>query len=149
MKKFREILSSGDKGFTLIELLVVIAVLGILAGIAVPRLSGVTDKAESAAIKSIAGSIKTGMEIYAVENGGNYPQIPQGEGTRWEDLQATIDTIKDEDKGDYNIASITYSSNGTDQYLITFTGTDNTGPATFYLGEKGFSETQSEASDQS
>jgi len=45
MRKFREmIFSGGNKGFTLIELLVVIAVLGILAGIAIPRLTGVRVK---------------------------------------------------------------------------------------------------------
>ena len=34
-----------EGGFTLIELLVVIAVLGILAGIAVPRFAGVRERA--------------------------------------------------------------------------------------------------------
>ena len=44
MTKFRKRLQ-GSAGFTLVELIVVIAVLGILAGIAIPRLTGVTDKA--------------------------------------------------------------------------------------------------------
>lgn len=35
-----------NNGFTLIELVVVIAILGILAGISIPRLSGFRDKAE-------------------------------------------------------------------------------------------------------
>jgi type II secretion system protein G len=72
MKKFREILSSGNKGFTLIELLVVIAVLGILAGIAVPRLTGVTDRAKKSEAIAALGSLKTALEIEELEN-GSYP----------------------------------------------------------------------------
>jgi general secretion pathway protein G len=72
MKKFREILSSGDRGFTLIELLVVIAVLGILAGIAVPRLTGVTDRAKKSEAVAALGSLKTALEIEELET-GSYP----------------------------------------------------------------------------
>jgi len=68
MKKFREILSSGDRGFTLIELLVVIAVLGILAGIAVPRLTGVTDRAKKSEAVGALGSLKTALEIEQLED---------------------------------------------------------------------------------
>lgn len=74
MSKMRRILFGGDKGFTLIELLVVIAVLGILAAIAIPRLSGVTDRAKKSEATSALGSIKTALEIEQLEDeDGNYP----------------------------------------------------------------------------
>lgn len=44
------------KGFTLIELLVVITIIGILAGIVIANLSGVTDQAE---IEAVKGNLKT------------------------------------------------------------------------------------------
>jgi general secretion pathway protein G len=73
MRKFRELLVGGDKGFTLIELLVVIAVLGILAGIAIPRLSGVSDKAIRTEAETFLGTVKLGLEMYYVENDNSYP----------------------------------------------------------------------------
>jgi len=74
MRKFREILAGGDKGFTLIELLVVIAVLGILAGIAIPRITGIRDEAEKSALISTANTFRNAMEMYyAVE--GEYPAV--------------------------------------------------------------------------
>lgn len=76
MRKFREIIfSGGNKGFTLIELLVVIAVLGILAGIAVPRLTGMTDRANTAAIESDLRNIRTGVEMYAIDNDNSYEDL--------------------------------------------------------------------------
>lgn len=67
MKKLRELLED-NAAFTLIELLVVIAVLGILAGIAVPRLTGVTDRAKKSEAVSALGSIKTALEIEELES---------------------------------------------------------------------------------
>jgi prepilin-type N-terminal cleavage/methylation domain-containing protein len=58
-----------NKGFTLIELLVVIAVLGILAAIAIPRLTGFTDKARVSNLESSGQTVRSNIELYIAENG--------------------------------------------------------------------------------
>ena len=67
-----EISFNNEKGFTLIELIVVIAILGILSGIAIPRITGVQEKARYAAGETLLANMKTPLELYRVEN-GNYP----------------------------------------------------------------------------
>ncbi|RNL62391.1 prepilin-type N-terminal cleavage/methylation domain-containing protein [Nocardioides marmoriginsengisoli] len=51
-----------EAGFTLIELLIVIVILGILAGIVVFSVAGITDKGDKAACKSTIASIDTAYE---------------------------------------------------------------------------------------
>jgi prepilin-type N-terminal cleavage/methylation domain-containing protein len=69
------IFSGGNKGFTLIELLVVIAVLGILAGIAIPRITGVRDEAEKSSLVATATSVRNAVEYYIATTGS----APTGE----------------------------------------------------------------------
>lgn len=52
------------KGFTLVELAVVIAILGILAAIAVPKLTVSREKAETAAKEATERTINGAWEIY-------------------------------------------------------------------------------------
>lgn len=61
-----------DGGFTLIELLIVIVILGVLAGIVVFSVSGITDRGKTSACKSDLATVNTAVEAYYAQK-GTYP----------------------------------------------------------------------------
>ncbi|SNZ16365.1 type II secretion system major pseudopilin GspG [Hydrogenobacter hydrogenophilus] len=65
------------KGFTLIELLVVIVILGLLAAIVVPRITGRVEEAKIETTKIQMKAIKDALEQYKIDN-GFYPTTEQG-----------------------------------------------------------------------
>jgi general secretion pathway protein G len=66
-----------DKGFTLIELMVVIVILGILAGLIVPRIMGRPEEARRMKARVQIESIETALKLYKLDN-GMYPSTEQG-----------------------------------------------------------------------
>ena len=62
-------LIKGKKGFTLIELVIVIAILGILAGIAIPRFLDATATARGAKIVADLRTIDSAIVIYNAKTG--------------------------------------------------------------------------------
>jgi general secretion pathway protein G len=67
-----------EKGFTLIELLLVIIIIGALAAMVMPRLTGRSEQARSAAAKAdIQANIATGLKLYELDNGG-FPSTEEG-----------------------------------------------------------------------
>jgi prepilin-type N-terminal cleavage/methylation domain-containing protein len=58
-----------EKGFTLIELLIVIVILGILAGIVVFAVGGVTDKGDASACKTEVSTIANAEEANFAKSG--------------------------------------------------------------------------------
>lgn len=70
-------------GFTLIELMIVIVILGILAGLLVPRIMGRPDEARQLKAKIQIEGLETALKLYKLDN-GMYPDTGQG-------LQALIE----------------------------------------------------------
>ncbi len=61
-----------DSGFTLIELVIVILILGVLAGVVVFSVRGISDRGSLAACRTEVRTVETAIEA-ARANTGNYP----------------------------------------------------------------------------
>lgn len=63
MKQYRP-----KEGFTLIEIMLVIVIIGIIVGIAVPRMSGNLGKANNVAAKASIKAIEAAVQSYEMDN---------------------------------------------------------------------------------
>ncbi len=61
-------------GFTLVELVVVILILGILAGVAAPKLFDTSSKASDNSARTTLAIVRDAVELFAAENGGALPR---------------------------------------------------------------------------
>jgi general secretion pathway protein G len=64
-------------GFTLLELMVVIIILGVLAGLVLPRFMGRTEEAKRTKAKLQIENLEAALKLYKLDN-GNYPTTDQG-----------------------------------------------------------------------
>ena len=77
MTRYQSTAVGNQRGFTPIELMVVIVILGILAGLIVPRIMGEPDKAKKLKARMQIESIGTALKMYKLDN-GKYPTTEQG-----------------------------------------------------------------------
>ena len=82
-----------NRGFSLIELMVVIVIMGVLAGMIVPKIMDRPDVARVMKAKQLLESVSTALDLYKLDM-GNYPTTEQG-------LQALVEQ-PDNDGGSSN-----------------------------------------------
>jgi len=99
MKKF---FFRKKKGFTLIELLIVVAIIGIIAGIAIPRFLGVRTKAKVTRAFADMASIGTALEMYYTDK-DEYPQPTTGNTLDATALKDYISSIPDDPFGETDV----------------------------------------------
>jgi type IV pilus assembly protein PilA len=63
LKRLRE-----SKGFTLVELLIVIAILGVLAAVVLPNVTGLADEGQTEAAKAELVTVQTAMDTMMAKN---------------------------------------------------------------------------------
>ncbi len=66
-----------QQGFTLIEIMVVIIILGLLAGLVLPKFLGQEEKAKHEVAKTQIRSLENALDAYKLDN-GFYPTTDQG-----------------------------------------------------------------------
>ncbi len=66
-----------QSGFTLIEIMVVVVILGILAGVVVPRIMDRPDTARISAAQHDIRAIESALNLYRLDN-NHYPSTDQG-----------------------------------------------------------------------
>ena len=109
-----------NKGFTLVELVVVIMILGILAGVAAPKLLDTSGTATDNGIRQSLAVVRDAVELYAANNAGSLPAC----NATGSDFKASL---ADYVRGDFPASPVGTKDNDVKGITGTTTADDTTG----------------------
>ena len=66
---------SVDRAFSLVELVIVLVIIGIVAAIAVPRITRGATRASAVALRSDLATLRNAIELYRAEHEGTFPAV--------------------------------------------------------------------------
>lgn len=120
-------IESRRAGFSIIELLVVMSIVAILASIAVPRFTSVTEGSQEAAVKSDVRNALSAQEQYFVDNGtyaefdvepGGSVEVPTFRASPGVSVTATMDGSDVKIVGSHLATSSTWCMNSSSGSLV-------------------------------
>ena len=114
---------TGREGFTLIEILLVVVIIGILAAVAVPKLSGRVGQAQVNAAKASIEAIGLAVNMYEVDN-GKFPDSLQNLLTKGGEINWNGPYLEKSTKDPWG-NDFQYTKNG-NSYTIVSAGPDGT-----------------------
>ena len=80
------------KGFTLIELMIVVVIIGLLAAVAIPNFTRMTNRAREARVKVNMHALQLATEDFGLLSGGRYPDDASDTADNGQTLQQLIPT---------------------------------------------------------
>jgi prepilin-type N-terminal cleavage/methylation domain-containing protein len=86
-----------SRAFTMLELVIVVVILGIIAAIAIPRLSRGSAGASDSALSGNLAVLRNAVDLFAAEHNGTYPKLATFEAqlTTYSDASGAAQAARD------------------------------------------------------
>lgn len=116
-----------QKGFTIVELLIVVVVIAILAAVTIVAYNGITNRAKTSAVQSLALQASKKLATYAITNSDTYPADKTAFLSQTGVSESATTTYQYTASAPYTAYCLTVTSNSISYYVSQATSTPTAG----------------------